>query len=373
VNGVRHTAVLLLVTGILAAGCGDDGAPPGVPAAEDGPLTSRAIAAVMLDHLPDDTTHRQATNVDEYSPKGLVGADFRYHGGGEDDGDLVSLTVAPGKPDPCIPAEHCTDLGDGVQLRWGLHVPEEDPGSVAVLRQRGDELVTVVYSGPTITGDPRDLDIEHSVETLAELVRDPRLRLDADGATLAAGEEVEDWRGGEVDPADLEQVPQTDASIVVGWIYAYGDAWRYLGPSPLKRVLGKDAIGGRVRVTGDLQVQRSGYLDALAAPRPPPWLEEGCLDGYRCGRFQGVHVIYRPAAGDDPGDAFLLHVGRDGETVATHAVGNRIPDDVSDAAWAAGLGLWSYDLTDPMSETRIALTTTREKREAAEKRAGASR
>ena len=84
-------------------------------------------------------------------------------------------------------------------------------------------------------------------------------------------------------------------------------------------------------------------------------------------------MVWRPAAGDDPGDAFLVLVRDGGETVAIHSVGNRIPGKVSAAAWAAGLGLWSYDLTDPMSETRVALTTTREKFEAAKERAGASR
>jgi hypothetical protein len=70
---------MLGAAGILVAGCGDsDGR---TSSSEDGPLTSRAVAAVMLDHVSDDTTRREATYVDEHSPKGLVGADFRYHGG----------------------------------------------------------------------------------------------------------------------------------------------------------------------------------------------------------------------------------------------------------------------------------------------------
>lgn len=362
---------MLGAAGILVAGCGDtDG---DSSATEAGPLTSRAVAAVMLDHLSDDTTHRQATYIDEHSPPGLVGADFRYKGGGEYDGDLVRVTVVPGKPYPCGPSSHCTDIGDGVTLRWGLQVPEEDPGSVSLQRRRGDEVVTVYFAGPEITGEPRDLDLSPTLAELEDVVRDPRLSLKTDAATIAAGEKVEDWKGGEVDPADLEQVPNTDATIVVGWIWAYGDAWKYAGPSPYKKEFGKDAIGGRVQVTGDMQIQRTGYFDALAAPSPPDWLTSGCLDGYRCGKFQSVQVVWRPAAGDDPGDAFLMFVRDSGETVAIHSVGNRIPDKVSAAAWAAGLGLWSYDLTDPMSETVVALTTTREKFEAAAKRAEESK
>ena len=55
------------------------------------------------------------------------------------------------------------------------------------------------------------------------------------------------------------------------------------------------------------------------------------------------------------------------------SVGNRSSDKVSAAAGAAGLGLWSYDLTDPMSEMAVVATTTREKFEAAAKRAEESK
>jgi hypothetical protein len=80
-----------------------------------------------------------------------------------------------------------------------------------------------------------------------------------------------------------------------------------------------------------------------------------------------VQVVWRPAEGPDPGDAFLLHVWPDGETVAIHDEGNPVPDKLADAAWAAGLGLWSYDLTDRQAETKVSLTTTREKRDQAER------
>ena len=104
VGGVRRTTAVLVAMLLLAAGCGDQEGASDEPAPTGpAPLTSRAIAAVMLDHLSDDTTHRQATYVDEHTPRGLVGADFRYHGDGEYDGDLVEVTVYPGKPDPAPP------------------------------------------------------------------------------------------------------------------------------------------------------------------------------------------------------------------------------------------------------------------------------
>ncbi len=110
----RRTTWGLATMLLVLAGCGDD---TGAASTEGGTaaLTARAVAAVMLDHLADDTTHRQATYVDEHSPPGLVGAALRYNGDGEDDGDLVEVTVARGKPEPC-PTDHCADLGGGVRL-----------------------------------------------------------------------------------------------------------------------------------------------------------------------------------------------------------------------------------------------------------------
>ncbi len=352
---------------LVLAGCGDR---DGAEATQEGSaeLTARAVAAVMLDHLADDTTHRQATYVDEHSPPGLVGARLRYNGDGEDDGDLVEVTVVRGEAEhePCPSVDRCVELEGGVLLGWELVTPEEDPGVVGLQLRRDGEVITVMMSGPSITGDPRELELEPTVATMTELVQDPRLRLQTDAATVAAGEGVADWRGGEVDPASLEQVPNTDATVVTGWIYAYGDAWEYAGPSPYKGELGAEAIGGRVRITGDMQLLQSGFLDALAAPEPPAWLESGCLDGYRCGTVQGVQGVWRPADGDDPGDAVLVAVRPGGETVAIHTVGNPIPADIVDAAYAAGLGFWASDLTDAEEHTAINLTTTRAKFENAD-------
>ena len=365
----------LVATLLLLSGCGDSNGEGGPGSTADGPLTSRAIAAVMLDHLPDDTTRRAATYIDEDSPRGLVGTELPLQ-------RRRGVRRRPGRGDGPPGAggtvrdadENCADLGDGMTLQWDELVPEEDPGIVLVTRQHGDEVVSALVSGPSITGDPRDLDLEPSVETLMKLVQDPRLQLQADGETLAAGEELSDWDGGEVDPATLEQVPNTDATVVTGWIWAYGDGWQYVGPSPYKKDFGKGAIGGRVEITGDMQVMRSGFVDALAAPQPPPWLESGCLEGYRCETFRGVRLVWRPASGDDPGDAFVVHVRRGGETVAFHTVGNRLPDSVGGAAGPAGLWFWGPDLTQTKyNEQEISLTTTREKFEAAAERAKAKR
>ncbi len=365
----RALAVLKLVglgLGVGLTGCGDDGPPAGTG---PGPLTSRAVAAVMLDHLPDDTRSRSATYVDEYSPPGLVGADLRYAAGEGDDGDLVRLTVSREQgPKPCAADEaRCADLGDGAVLRWDELVEEEDPGYVAVQARYDGQLVSALVSGPAISADPRELDLEPSVETLVELVGDPRLRLSASAGTLAAGRALADWDGGEVDPASLEKVANDDVTVVTGWIWGYGDAWRYVGPSPLTSKLGEGAIGGRIEVTGDLgPLAKGGIVDALAAPQPPAWLDGDCLEGYRCETRQGLTLVWRPAAGDDPGDAFVLRVGQDGETVGFHTVGNRLGERWGEAFPQAGGPFWGSDLdheeADPLA---ISMTTTRARYEQA--------
>ena len=362
----RSVAVLVLAS-LTLTGCGDEG-PPAAGGSE--PLTSRAVAAVMLDHLPDDTSSRAATYVDEQSPPGLVGADLRYAAGEGDDGDLVRLTVSrEDGPEACDadPDEQCADLGDGVILRWDEVVEEEDPGIVVVQVRHEGQLVRAVAAGPEITGDPRDLDIAPSVETLRELVQDPRLRLETDAETVAAGQALDDWDGGEVDPASLEQVPNDDATVVTGWIWGYGDDWRYVGPSPLKDLFGEDAIGGRIEVTGELgPLTKGGLVDALAAPQAPDWLGGGCLDGYRCETRQGVTLVWRPAAGDDPGDAYVVRVQPDGEIVGFHTLGNRLGGRWGGAFPQAGGSFWGSDLEDEAANPlAISMTTTRARYEQA--------
>lgn len=202
---------------------------------------------------------------------------------------------------------------------------------------------------------------------LADLVRDPRLRLMTDAITVTAGAQLEDWDGGEVDPVSLEMVRHTDASLVAGWVDPYVGRWRYVGPSPYKRLFGRRAIGGRVHVITRDEVPHTGFLDALATPRPPAWVTHGWLREYQCGRVHGLKVVWRPARGNDPGDAFLIRVRRNGEAVAWHTVGTRMPQRAAVAAWAAGFSLWSLDLTDRYSDTRISYETTRQKRDAAMK------
>jgi hypothetical protein len=322
-------------------------------------ITSRAIAAVMLDHLSARTTHRQATYVDEHSPAGYVGADFRYHGGGEDDGDLVRVTLQRSRHLPACSDDQCADLGDGAQLRWDLVEPEEDPGVVAVAFERDGTLTTALLAGPDITRDPRTLKLQPSVRALTDLVRDQRLRLRTSPQAIADGQHVAHWSGGERKPGELDEVPNNDQTVVTGFIFGWEHDWRYLGPSPLKRLFGPKAIGGRVAVSKELEPVGPGTVDALAAPSPPDWLTS-CLPGYACWSHGAEHFAWKPASGSDHGDAYLVHVDPSGETVALHTHGRyRLSQSRRAAMAASGYFLWGTDFYDDSQPLRVGLTTTR--------------
>jgi hypothetical protein len=359
----RRAPVLLATFALLvASGCGDVG---GAAGGGRVPITSRAIAAVMLDHLSGSTTHRQATYVDEHSPKDYVGADFRYHGGGEDDGDLVRVTMQRSTHLPRCESDRCVDLGGGTRLTWGLVEPEEDPGDVIVSLQRGGTLTVASYSGPDITRDPRTMDLHPSVDELVDLVRDSRLSLRTSPQTVAAGEQVAEWQGGERKPGELDQVRNNDQTVITGFIFGWEHGWRYLGPSPLKELFGPGTIGGRAAVSRELTPIGPGTVDALAAPRPPTWLGT-CLQGYTCWSHGAEHFVWKPASGSDHGDAYLIHVAKSGETVALHTVGRYALSGQRRAAMAAsGYFLWGRDFFDDSQPLRVGLTTTRDRYEQA--------
>ena len=172
---------MTVVAALAVTGCGDRSS-----ADNDRTITPRAIAAVMLDHLPDDTTSRGAAYVDESSPPGYVGADLRYGGDGESDGDLVRVTLQSRGGLPSCKGVRCAKLANGVRLLWEKETPEEDPGVVMLARQRDDAVVTVLLAGPRITGDPRRQELEPTLDVLTELVTDSRLALRPTSQTLAA-------------------------------------------------------------------------------------------------------------------------------------------------------------------------------------------
>lgn len=136
----------------------------------------------------------------------LVGAvGLRYHRTGEDDGDLVRVTLDPPRPGRfCREPQGCELLdsppGTRLHLIWGRETPEEDPGYVDVVLRRSHEDVSAMTAGTAITRDPRTMELDVSVEALTAIVLDDRLHLMATQEVVDAGERLDGWGGQEPDP-----------------------------------------------------------------------------------------------------------------------------------------------------------------------------
>lgn len=329
------------------------------PAGSDskaGPITARAVAVVALRHLPDDVTSLRAADLGEDNAHGAVGADLRYpERGGPGDVRHITVTVTPRAgesqaPDPCQQTSGCVQLADDVVLGWQKEQPTEDPGIVVVTRISDDVVVRAVWDGASITDDPRNLPLEPSVADLEAVVRDPDLGLQVSGELIQAGKELTTWEGGEPDPDMWATVPQTDRGLAVGLASYFGNDWAYVGASPLKDMLGPDTVGGRVRVGATIEPVGPGVIDALVSPTTPAWLVEGtCPEGFTCRKFQKMLFAFRPAAGSDPGEAWLFCHRSDDSTVAVHTRGQRLPNDAKQALGPSGA--WAFasivDGTDP--------------------------
>jgi hypothetical protein len=271
---MRRLGIVLLATALALPqpARGDD--------AGEVPITQRAIAAVTLEHAPDDTTHRQATWTGPHYDGGGLGADLRYHGDGEYDGDLLEVFVAPGhgRQRPCKglrPRCESREVATGrLTLTWALETPEEDPGYVHVLLQRGDERVSALWSGEVITRDPRDQDLFIPVETLEEIVQDPRISMTTSPEVVDAGAALPEWKGGEPDPHAGDRVPSTNRSLAWAfWLHTGGYGYyHHLRRSPLRAMFGDGSLGARFsrERMGTDDPRRT--IDVLASRHLPSWM-----------------------------------------------------------------------------------------------------
>ncbi|MBB6626688.1 hypothetical protein H5V45_05060 [Nocardioides sp. KIGAM211] len=207
----RWTVVVPLVAAaaVALAGCGEEGPGDGPdPAAhtlpekaDRVPITDRAVAAIALAHLSDDTSSREGTYTDGSDPKGIRWTDLRYRASPGEDGDLVRVAVWPGREEYV----HCqkqdegcevldTDVPGGrIYLHWS-EVTEEDPGSLYAVLERAGESSYILQSGAKITGDPREMeDLAVTVDDMVAVLEDPWLRVRTSPDAVAAGEDVSDW------------------------------------------------------------------------------------------------------------------------------------------------------------------------------------
>lgn len=374
------------IVGVLvgaASGCSGEAVDAG---GDPGRITHRAVAAVALEHLPTDTSSRAASYTDESTPPDQVSVDLRYGTDGEYDGDLVSVTVSAQPPagGACRRdnGQRCVDLPTEVknaemQLRWTEVEPEEDPGVVGIVLLRdGGETASIGYFGPTITGDPRKLDLPISVEKLVAVVEDPRLRYQATSSTLALGEELDDWKGGEPDPDAYQLVRNTDHGIAQAYVGARGGYGFYQGVvrSPLRDQFGPEAIGGRLlqRSSPDFTDMPDADIDVLAAPSPPAWMTRKPCSAPRLrkhcvtteGRRGALVFAWQPAKGGDAGWAWMISMRKE-EVVAVRYQGPRMPAGFDDAAmlteWNQGEQLdWQNDEAESEFADDLSLWCDRE-------------
>lgn len=377
----RSLATAVVMAALALAGCGEDvgaGDTQLPPESERVPITQRAIAAVALEHLPTDTTSRSAAYADQSDQKGALGADLRYGGDGEYDGDLVGVYLSPGTgpvscedsddDDLCVEME--ADDGSPIVLSWDLVMPEEDPGIVLLTLARKAETVSVVYAGPEITGDPRKQKLPIPLDTLLDVLEDPRLRLQTTQAVVEAGEKLDKWEGGEPDPAAYDVVPSSDQDLAAAYLHnrgGYSDFTK-IEPSPMKGEFGQAAIGARLHSSGDLGMPKT--IDILASKDGPAWIGANpcaskplphCvkdskpieqLDGDARGEVvrAPLYFLWKPGA---DGEAWAVQV-RDDQVVAFHWTGLRVPAG-RDAAQAAVD--WSLTVRNTLGNSVLGLTT----------------
>ncbi len=167
---------LALAACVLVAGCGGSDSDDPAPS-----LTPDRIAEVAADHVgraPKDvgTWDVMTRELGVQSP----GAAMTFGRG-----DFLAVAVAPTTDSPLVCADRsffdeCVDVEhDGVDLvlAWQELEPEEDPGVVYVIDRRDGEDVVAHYSGASITGDPRELDLGITIDQMADIVTDERLTL----------------------------------------------------------------------------------------------------------------------------------------------------------------------------------------------------
>lgn len=195
-------AVLVPLT---LSGCGNatQAGPTNAAVGGSAPTTAQALAYVAADHAgTPDSAARERDGAEELTSGG-VGTELRYGSDGEYDGDMLVVAVGRGL-DPALidcDAEETQSLAgciatDQGMLMWEDEAPEEDPGVVYVLVDKGESAALVFYAGPSITGDPRELDMPISTEVLFAIANDPRVDVTTSDEAVAAGADLSFWQAG---------------------------------------------------------------------------------------------------------------------------------------------------------------------------------
>ncbi|WP_406031553.1 hypothetical protein OG801_23085 [Nocardioides sp. NBC_00163] len=191
---MQKRGMALLAAALLLTGCGSDDVSEAAEADEkprptqaasidpadlrpgNQPATPEAIAAITLQRVPVQPEAFEGGDVyfeqDEVGTVLLWGADhsLEVKAGAVDD-DLLSTWCHDGMSG-CVEMKAATGTST---VAWDLATDDGTPGQLMVSHASGGVERRAAYVGEKITGDPRKLDLEVSVDDLVALVTDPRL------------------------------------------------------------------------------------------------------------------------------------------------------------------------------------------------------
>ena len=78
---------------------------------------------------------------------------------------------------------------------WEAETPEEDPGVVYLVVPKTRGVVLMFSSGPSITGDPRELDLAIDVADMLALATDRRVDVTTTDEAVDGGRDLDYWEG----------------------------------------------------------------------------------------------------------------------------------------------------------------------------------
>lgn len=350
---MARTIIGWVVCALVLTGCSTTHELP--PEGQRVPITQRAIAAIALEHLPDETTTRQATYTDKRTPEGLLGADLRFGGGGEYDGDLVRVIVQPlAEPeDPCTEYDDgCVEL-DGVTTGYGPHdltidalaAPDPDAwlgkdpcsrwdgpcreypgrrgplylawqpaaagqdGVVWAASRRDDQVVAIRMTGAPIPASIADVTALTEWSLLAQLLAGGRIGIETVREVVDRG-------------TDHETVPLSDRGSAVPVLDVISDPVEVRSPDLDASGLPEGTVGSDLTFGGDRPDIRVRVV--------PGRLDDPC-DRAQCAPLEtGVagrlRLVWQEASGSDPGYLYVV-LWLDGQTVVVEERGPTIDRD----------------------------------------------
>ena len=193
--------ITLLTLALTGCGATTETNPPGSPDGGDVPTTAQALAFVAAEHAGTPSSATGESDAAEEFDSKAVGTELRYGSDGEYDGDMLVVAVGQGMDKTVTDCEAetneylagCVETDQGM-LMWEAVAPESDPGVVYVVVDKGDTTALLFYAGPTITGDPRELDMPISTDDLFAIANDPRVDVTTSQEAVDAGADLPFWQ-----------------------------------------------------------------------------------------------------------------------------------------------------------------------------------